>query len=36
MKNYADLWTGYKARKSAGDIAVLKKFYLSGGAESAG
>ena len=34
MKNYADLWTGYKARKSAGDIAVLKKFYLSGGAES--
>ena len=34
MKNYADLWTGYKARKSAGDTAVLKKFYLSGGAES--
>jgi len=34
MKNYADLWTGYKARNSSGDTAVLKKFYLSGGAES--
>jgi len=31
MKEYADLWTGYKQKKAAGDCSCLKKVCLSGG-----
>ena len=34
MKNYADLWLGYKERKNNADSCILKKFYVSGASES--
>ena len=34
MKNYANLWLGYKERKNNADSCVLKKFYVSGASES--
>ena len=33
MKNYADLWLGYKEINNPGDTALLKKFYISGAPE---
>ena len=34
MKNYADLWLGYKEIKNPGDTSLLKKYYFSGAPES--
>ena len=33
MKNYADLWLGYKEINNPGDTSLLKKFYISGAPE---
>ena len=34
MKDYADLWLGYKEIKKPGDTSLLKKIYISGASES--
>ncbi|MBR7090683.1 MAG: alpha-glucuronidase [Lachnospiraceae bacterium] len=34
MKNYADLWLGYRKIEDPGDTSLLKKFCISGVAES--